>query len=556
MACAVDGRYKETEWRAKRDLRHRVDVVMPWLVCIVRDKTAEIVMNQQIDRLLDQLSDATWTNEVGAGYDEWLRSVTDAGFGPLLQALAKRRPPPHGSIEEERLGRFLAALVPWQQAAAHADGPLDVAGSDSIAAIYTNLGPTSRVRHHLLCLLATARSVAQWNRLVALMVDDPPADPTHAAMPLAMLVRRADSRLGQLFPGLLEAMQHPSIAPAVLDLANYVTRERIVAEHPAKPRAGQLIGLLGRVVNELEMIEESHDLDGQRLKATQQKVSDSVDLLVSLCDALAWIGDPSAIGPLRRTMQLQHRRLQVEAASALARLDVAEGTRRLIELAGEPVVRLRVLAYAEELGLLQEVDELHRNDVARAEAKLASWLAQPTTMGLPPHELQLVDCREQFWPGSEDPVWCCLFRITYNLPRGTYHNIGIAAPLVHCMTADLTGLPIDEIYAAYAGWQARHDEIGQQDVDQLDDRQRDDVAALERRLRQAGYGNIVAIRLGRFFGEKVLVAAAQSRGASGVAVVDSQHVQWYPTSTTGKPIGPDQAYCIYKGRHLLRAFNH
>ncbi len=92
-------------------------------------------------------------------------------------------------------------------------------------------------------------------------------------------------------------------------------------------------------------------------------------------------------------------------------------------------------------------------------------------------------------------------------------------------------------------------------VDELSDQQRVDVLRLERRLRDAGYDAIQPHTLGFFFGDKALVATAVCQGSPGVAVVDPLHCAWWPRRGSPRPIDPEVAYCIYKGRKLLRAFN-
>ena len=75
----------------------------------------------------------------------------------------------------------------------------------------------------------------------------------------------------------------------------------------------------------------------------------------ALCDAIALIGDTDKTTALFQAMDLAHRRIQAEAAAALVRLGIEAGSQRLGGLAEEPSVRLRVLAYAEELGILSEI---------------------------------------------------------------------------------------------------------------------------------------------------------------------------------------------------------
>src|SRR6185312_3349414 len=130
-------------------------------------------------------------------------------------------------------------------------------------------------------------------------------------------------------------------------------------------------------------------------------------------DALALIGDKSAVGKLYQALRVGHRRLRTEAAAALARLGEAQGADELAQLAAEPIARLRVLAYTDELGLKEKIDPQYTTAVARAEAELCVWLAEPTQYGVPPTSCELFDCRRQHWPGFDDPVDCFLFQFQY-----------------------------------------------------------------------------------------------------------------------------------------------
>jgi hypothetical protein len=82
-----------------------------------------------------------------------------------------------------------------------------------------------------------------------------------------------------------------------------------------------------------------------------------------------------------------------------------------------------------------------------------------------------------------------------------------------------------------------------------------DVARFERRLRDEGYDAVQPQTLGFFFGDRVLVATALREGAPGIAIVDNVRSSWWPRGVSRRPLGPDEAYCIYKGRRLLRSFN-
>jgi hypothetical protein len=231
------------------------------------------------------------------------------------------------------------------------------------------------------------------------------------------------------------------------------------------------------------------------------------------------------------------------------------GQEALAALAAEPVARLRVLAYAEELGLTDQFDDRFKTPEARAEAELVVWLADPTQMGIPPGKCELIDRRSQYWPGYDDPVECFLFHFSYRLASAVYSNVGIVGPLTHALTADLADLPPDEIYAAFAGWQAEHEELFEVDAGRLTSTGEREAERLVRRLSDAGYQSIEPVKLGYFFGDRVLVAAAQRGGVPGYTVVDSNDIDWRPTAPRPRPRGPDEVYCIYKGRKLLKAFN-
>jgi hypothetical protein len=388
-----------------------------------------------------------------------------------------------------------------------------------------------------------------------LMGEDPPDDASAVAWIFAPLFQNTDYDPRLLFPQILDGLKCPSVAGVVLDLANYLTRQRLVSQHPGTERLDELLTLLGGLVGRLGRLESSSPDETETPEKLNKKVSDGVGLAVSLCDAVALIGDQSAVGKLYQAMDLGHRRLRAEAAAALARLGENAGVEALVDLAAEPVVRLRVLAYCEELGVLENVDAKYTTAQSQAEAELALWLAQPAQMGIPPTKCELVDQRTQYWPGYDDPVDCFLFRFTYKIGDVEFSNIGIAGPLTHAFGADFSDLPPVDIYAAFAGWHAEHEEIFEVDVDRLNDLQRTDVVRLERRLRDEGCDAIQPVTLGFFLGDRLLVAKAMRDGIPGVAVVDDVQLHWYPLGVNRRPLGSQEAYCIHKGRKLLQTFN-
>ncbi len=484
----------------------------------------------------------------------WINQATPGDVAAILQGVLDRRPE-LDKVQDGFLAAVFRQVLSLKRDAAEDAALLDDAVLKQAAAVYRHLGSSSAARAYLPCLLTASRTPSALAVFTELMIADPPGDPNIAAAIFGPLFQHRDYDPASLFPALLDGLRHISLAAAILDLSNFVTREGVVTRHPAADRGAEIALLLAGLVGRLGQIEASPPGEGPHVEAASRQVKEGISLAVSLCDALALIGDRSAVGKLYQALELSHRRLRAEAAAALAKLGEKTGEQVLLQLAQEPVTRLRVLAYAEELGILDQIDGQYKTEQAKAEADLALWLAQPSQMGVPPSRCELVDARQQAWPGYDDPVECFLFRFVYAFQDTEFSNIGIAGPLTHAFAADLADLPPDDIYAAFAGWQAEHEDIYELPVDSLNDAQRVDVVRLERRLRDAGYDAIVPQSLGSFLGDKVLVATAMYQGSPGVAVVDPLQCAWWPHRGSSRPIDPDVAYCIYKGRKLLRAFN-
>ena len=483
--------------------------------------------------------------------------LADAPVPDLQEFLRKLHalPLPLEEAQDSILKPLLFALVQRRQNSRAADAEL----AGEVVALYRHLGPPSPSRGALLAWLTTGGSETELAQFADLLVDDPPNSDADVVQALAPLFRRVEVPVAPLFPKLWAALAHVPLAAAILDLANHIARKHAEREHPAMARKVELMQMLARLIGLLAHMEESPLAGGDSAREISRRVQNSVALAVSLCDALALIGDTAAVSKLSPALALGHRRLKTEAAAALARLGDERGKEELIALAAEPVARLRVLAYAEELGLLDRIDPLFRSPQARAEGELTVWMAEPTQFGLPPQTLELIDHRRQFWPGYSEPVDCFLFRFTYSMTvndqERVYTSIGIAGPLAHAFTADLADLPPGDIYAAFAGWQAEHAEIKEYDAENLSRTGRTEVARLERRLHDAGYEAIVPRVFGEFFGVKSLVAECSQAKLAGVCVVDMDDILFFPARRPSRSIGAREAWCIYKGRKLLRTFN-
>ena len=440
-------------------------------------------------------------------------------------------------------------------ASAESTESLDSAALVRIERLYQQLGPESRARRYLLRMLAADASRASLAALAEAVAADPPREGHDALIAMAPLMQRRQYPAEAMFPRLLDAIAHKNIASVVLDVTNHVARKGIVRVHPAAKRVKHFAELLTAIVSKLERIEQHPDKVGLSAAELQHAVSEAMALVIGLCDALGLIGDKSAAGKLHQVLELSHRRLRTEAAAALARLGDEAGTQALIGLAGEPPVRTIALFYLDELGMGDSAAAEHRTPEARAEGELAAWLAMPGQFGIAPHSIAVIDSCSQHWPGYAEAVDCYLVRYELHLPRGRLTGVGIVGPVVWSMAADLEDLPPADIYAIYAGWHAEHEDIQETDAADLPLDAKAELARTAQRLVDLGLQEPSLVKSGRFFGESTAVFSARRGALTGSVVVAGDEIHWFAGGVSSRPIGPDEAYFIYKGRSLLRAFN-
>ena len=430
--------------------------------------------------------------------------------------------------------------------------------------LYTICPPREALRNQILGTLASMHNEIAYKVWCDLVCENPPLD--RVTIPIAFTELLTPNR--QLPAWFYEqliahATKHVSVAPAIFDLMNYGSRTHDLDSHPASSRVGELRGLLGNLVGQMSKIEEGTlpaDVEPAKIA---EIIGDSVALIVSLCDALAIMKDEQSIGKFHQAMGLKHRRIQTEAAAALMVLGDEAGKETLLKLAEHPVARLRVLAYARELDFENDISLEHRGDIALAESHLAMWLAEPTQMGVAPTKMHLVDNRELNWPSYEHPMQCYLFRFAYGDEETGYSNIGISGPLTHAFPADIKHLSVQDMYAAFAGWQTIHEEIFNVPIVRARDVLSAEAQKLERRLDEQDFSEATPIALTSFFGQYALVVQAVQDNESGFAIVDENGVDWIDATDThesentaeDRRIDWQLALDIWRGRKLLANFN-
>ncbi len=479
-------------------------------------------------------------------------------FGDDLQAAPEV--PSEGALKVDQLIQPVIHQLIQRETKLNAESDSDESWTpsrfQSVQSLYRLAPNESDLRNHLLRWMAVEGSEEALQIWTDLICDDPPEHRVGIVLAFAPLMQTDFEPSPWMLSQLLNhGTSHSQIAPAIFDLFNYYYRHQKVEDHPAIERINELTDLLGLLAGQLGKIEDGKFPEGLGVSEINQLVSDSVALIVALCDTFAQLEHEPAIGKLNQTLELRHRRVQTEAAAALARLNDESGKKVLIQLAEQPVARLRVLAYAEELGIKDEISLEFQGEIAMAESHLAIWLAEPAQMGLAPSGLKFLESREFYWPSYEHPVHCYLFEYHYGSDDQMHRNIGISGPLTHAFAADLKHLEVDEIYAAFAGWQTIHHEIYQISLHRAQQTFSNEYRRLISNLEAEAYDEHQPLTAASFFGELLLIADATKNGQKGTAIVEANQTIWFSEGNAEAPIDSTMAYTIWRGKQLLANFN-
>ncbi len=488
-------------------------------------------------------------------------AAAEGELDPVLQelnSLLRVVEEPLSPSQKQVLDTFLQTLVRQRMQALHQQRvrSWNAGEVEQLRLLYELLGQRGGPAHWVLALLATDPAPLALRAFADLVSRQGPEEPRAcdlAFMPL--FLHRQGVAHQELFPRLLDLLGQRQMAGCVLDLANFFARQGIVEEHPARERLPALVGLYRGLINHLENLETSPEKYAKDAQELKRLLDESVPLVVSLTDALALAGAKEAVPLLRRALELSHRRVQVEAAAALARLGEEEGLEALVRLLRQPSMRRRAAAYLKELGHEDRIPPEFASPTALAEARLAEHLADPHQVGMAPGKLRLLDRRRLFWPGFHEPQDCYLFEYQYELPSREFTGVGISGPVVHSFFVDLHDLPPRDIYAAYAGWSVEDASMTETPREQFSPEQWDRAQEAERELSHQGLEDVQVVKWGNFYGQPVAVAVARRNGRPGTAVWDGQQLLWYPATRHTRSLGPEEAWNIYKGRRLLDAFN-
>jgi len=467
----------------------------------------------------------------------------------LLASLA-----PCAALHPPSVNALFEALV-RDQATTSSLMEIDVAAAEKISEIHAECGSLAVDRHRILQWLAITRQPEAWALCAELLAADPPRDLRRLVEVVAPFWKTQLGPFDRLFPRLLDAVEHPAVASVVLDLTNYLTRSGRLPAHPGRERAEAWAALLGTVVERLEGFEESSRSGGVRDLELAGQVTEVIAVALSLVGSLTLLDHRPAMGKFYRLLALEHRRLRVEAAAALARMEEPAGIEALQALAAEPLVRLRALHYADEVGKLDTIPEEMRRPDAIAEAQVVVRLAEPDLFGVPPRSVEAIDHRELDWPCEDEPCDCFLFRYHYGEEPGGWSSIAMAGPVCHALPVDLQYLEVEDVYAAYAGASVEHPELRQVALEDASPAQQAFLRRAQKHLVEAGFREVRPAFLGLFFEIPVLVAETHRNSQAGFAVVDERfQPAWFPR-VHARGVNAETAYCIYVGRELLKHRN-
>ncbi|MDA0658852.1 MAG: HEAT repeat domain-containing protein [Planctomycetota bacterium] len=432
----------------------------------------------------------------------------------------------------------------------------------TILHLYGRLDSNSGVRGTLLWALAKIGTPASCAAFTELLVTDPVSNEQEIGQVLSHFFQNDSYDPQWLFPRLLDAMQHPAAATAVLDLANFLVRTGRVGQHPAKDRLNALRFLLENTTRQLQRLETAEATDELSPRQVAQRVNEGVALAISICNCFSLTLDTAASEALRDASALRHRRLRLAAATALARLGDDNGRTMVVHLAAEPSVRIAACQVAQEMQFEESIPSVYRSPIAFAEARLVNHLSHPIRFGLPPQECEIRDQRVLHWPGYDQPVGCYVFEFTYQFPEFTFRNMAVAGPVELTVSFDLTDWRAVDIYALAAGWQSEHPEMETWDPASVPAYQKEKINDLISKCQRTGdYKNIQPWRIARFWENWHVIATAEKTlssgsGAIGTVVVGEEgRPEWFPQTDSARPVEPDMAYACYKGRLLLHAFN-
>lgn len=417
--------------------------------------------------------------------------------------------------------------------------------------IYSLLANSSLGRGYILAWMARSGNGDAFSWFVDQIAENPPLDPNALSVAFAPLLTSQDWNHSVLFQKLFSSVSDSLSINLAIDVANHLFRKGH-HPHPLTDYRVGLVEVLNSIVDRLEILQKSVPENAEVARSNAETVDESVAFITSIADALRLIGDRQTIGPLKRAMELEHRRIQCEAAVALAALKDPEGIKTLIALAEEPVVRKRVLSYAKELELDININPKFKTPAAIAESGFVEWLARQENFGVPPSECKLIDERLQYWPGFENAIPCMLFEFAYTAGENRFESVGIGAPCTFAFKSDLASLTADDCYQVFAGFDLEHDEVFLLEYSKATTRFRQEVDYLKQSF--PADAKIQWLGLGTYLGDKILMGQIDKSDEMGFVAWDGRYLAHLELSGAAQPFQWQLFWYWCVGKRLFASF--
>lgn len=196
-------------------------------------------------------------------------------------------------------------------------------------------------------------------------------------------------------PALVEALREPLpdgfAAITLLDLANTLSRQNRLKQHPFNTTAGR--------VRLEQWLTDSNP--------------DHFSYAHSAAAALPFIDTGARNSLAALAMDHPATNVQMEAAWASAYRGGTAGLTFLARLCEDPRHSLTARHYLDELGKADRVPASATEPTFEAMAHMCNWLAHPNEFGAPPTHIELYDTRELNWLPTNDRRRVWLFKYTY-----------------------------------------------------------------------------------------------------------------------------------------------
>ena len=500
-----------------------------------------------IDGLVDWVLQGTDTFDL-----ELARLQNEIDSGRLIQFFERLNRYPNVIQSQEVDQRLTLVLANWLNAEL-LDNETQSTDRviDGLQEIYSLLAMTSLGRGYILAWMARTKHRNAFSWFVDQVVENPPVDPNALSVAFAPLLTTQDWNHGVLFQKLFSNITDSLSINLAIDVANNLFRKGH-HPHPLTDYRVELVELLNSIVDRLEILQKSVPENVEVARSNAVTVDESVAFITSIADALRLIGDRQTVGPLKRVMELEHRRIQCEASVALASLKDPDGIKTLIALAEEPVVRKRVLSYAKELELDKNINAKFKTPAAIAESGFVEWLTRQEIFGVPPSECKLIDERLQYWPGFENAIPCMLFEYAYTAGENRFESIGIGTPCTFAFKSDLTSLSADDCYKVFAGFDLEHDEVFLLDYSKATTLYRQEIDHLKQTFPTDA--KIQWLGLGTYLGDKLLIGRIDKSDEIEFVAWDGRYFDHLELSSVGLPFQWQLFWYWCVGKRLFASF--